>query len=325
MTEIRRHYFLDEYCIIAVERSRRPTDFKLKKEDKSISFCPFCPGNEESTPPAVSVYKDAQILKDEADDIIRGWNVRCFPNLYPALTPDSPEIKEDDGRRVRGFGFHEIIVETPDHDRHPADFTDEEIKLLLKAYADRVQYYSSKEGVKYTSLFRNHGKEAGASLSHPHTQIITTPILPPKIANELSEIKKIGICPYCDIAEKEVKSERLIEENRDWICFSPFFSKSPFEMWILPKGHVSKITEPDEERLGTFAVILRDALRKLKDLLDDPPYNYIFFQVNDPDYHMNIRIQPKISIEAGFEKGTDININTVSPEDAARYLREIQV
>lgn len=322
MTEIRKHYFLDEYCVIAVDRGKRPSDFKTKKESVSGSSenCPFCPGNEEATPLAVAVYKDGEVLKDRKDSLIRGWDVRCFPNLYPAFSPNSPKATDSTWIKQAGYGFHEIVAETPSHIRHPSDLDDDEIKLLIKVYSDRFKYYSSIEGVGYVSLFRNHGREAGASLLHPHTQIISSPILPPKIASELKKIK-LKSCPYCDIVEKESDSERLIEENDDWISFAPFYSRSPFELWILPKKHQSNISKFTEEELNSFAIMLRNSLRRLKEVVGDPPYNYMFFQTNGRKYHFNVRVQPKISIEAGFEKNTEIYINTVVPEDAAKYLK----
>ncbi len=324
MTEIRKHYFLDEYCIIAVDRGKRPSDFKKSGKDDvgSSSNCPFCPGNEESTPPAVAVYKGGAVLKDEKDSIVRDWDVRCFPNLYPALSPDSSKVKNADAGWIKhaGYGYHEIITETGSHTNHPSDLDDGEIKLLLKVYSDRIKYYSSKEGVAYVSLFRNHGRQAGASLLHPHTQIITSPLMPPKIENELKKIKTKN-CPYCNIVEKEAVSERLIEENEGWICFAPFYSKSPFEMWILPKKHKCNLNRFDQVGLDSFAIILRNTLRRLKDVLGDPPYNYMFFQTGGRKYHFNVRIQPKISIEAGFEKSTEMYINIVPPEDAAKYLK----
>ena len=323
MTEIRKHYFLDEYCIIAVDRGKRPSDFKKPKTDVGDSSnCPFCPGNEDKTPLAEAVYKGGKVLKDENGNLVRDWDARCFPNLYPALGPNGSKTKSDETKWLKqaGYGFHEIVAETKSHTNHPSDLNDDEIKLLVKVYSDRTKYYLSQEGIEYVSLFRNHGREAGASLLHPHTQIISSWLLPPKISNELKKIK-IKSCPYCDIVKKEAESERLIEENEDWICFAPFYSKSPFEMWILPKSHKSNIFRYSKEELDSFAIILRNSLRRLKDVVDDPPYNFMFFQTGGRKYHFNVRVRPKISIEAGFEKNTDIYINIVPPEDAAKYLK----
>jgi len=308
MSEIRKHYFLEKYCIIAGERSKRPTDFiKEREPEPKPETCSFCPGNEDLTPAATAVYryedKEPVILKDEDNKRVKNWEVRCFPNLYPALPG------------------HEIIAETPDHEKHPSDFTDDEIMLLMQVYSDRTKHYLKKDGIKYVSLFRNYGRDAGASLSHPHTQLMPMPFVPPLITQELTAIEEADRCPYCNIVERESGGERVIIENDHWIVFAPYCSRLPFEMWMLPKKHASSITAPD--CLTSLGTTLRDALLKLKTLLDDPSYNYMFFQMDNSSYHLNIRIEPKLSIAAGFEKNTDVFINTMPPEDAAGSLREV--
>ena len=308
MSEIRKHYFLEKYCIIAGERSKRPTDFvKERKPEPKPETCSFCPGNEDLTPAATAVYgyedKQLVIRKDEDNKRVKDWEVRCFPNLYPALPG------------------HEIIAETPDHEKHPSDFTDDEITLLMQVYSDRTKHYLKKDGIKYVSLFRNYGRDAGASLSHPHTQLMPMPFVPPMIMQELTVIGEADRCPYCDIVEQESGGERVIIENDYWIVFAPYCSRLPFEMWMLPKKHVSSITALDD--LTSLGTTLRDTLLKLKTFLHNPTYNYMFFQMDNSSYHLNIRIEPKLSIAAGFEKNTDVFINTMPPEDAARSLREI--
>ncbi|MDY6959288.1 MAG: DUF4921 family protein, partial [Halobacteriota archaeon] len=286
MTELRKHYFLDEYSLIAIERSRRPSDFKAERVDLPGENCPFCLGNEEMTPPAQCVCEDGWMIEDTNEKIIRSWDIRCFPNLYPALTPDTPYVRDDDWDKSCGFGFHEVVVETPCHNRHPADLSDKELRLLFKVYADRVAHYYSKEGIKFVSLFKNFGKDAGASLSHPHTQIICVPLIPPKIKRELTAINSHDGCPYCDIVTREARSKRFITEDDYWISFAPFASRSPFEIWILPKEHTSNITRLDEESLISLGLMVRDMLQRLNRLLGFPHYNYIFFQLDDEGYHL---------------------------------------
>ena len=307
MPEIRKHYFMDKYCIIAGERSKRPTDFhKEKKTEIRPGVCSFCPGNEDLTPAATAVYtyEDGEIVvrKDDNGQRVKDWAIRCFPNLYPALPG------------------HEIIAETPDHEKHPSDFTDEEIALLMQVYAERTSHHLKSS--KYVSLFRNYGRDAGASLSHPHTQLIPMPFIPPILTDELNAIEDAQGCPYCDIVERESGGERVIIEDDEWIVFAPYYSRSPFEIWVLPKRHLNSITALDD--LASLGTMLRDALRKIKILLNDPPYNYMFFQIEDDRYHLNIRIEPKLSITAGFEKNTDVFINTMPPEEAARFFRTHQ-
>ncbi|MEA1895416.1 MAG: DUF4921 family protein [Euryarchaeota archaeon] len=308
MSEVRKHYFLEKYCIIAGERAKRPTDFVKESEtEPKPKTCSFCPGNENLTPAATAVYryegKKLIIQKDEDNKRVKDWEVRCFPNLYPALPG------------------HEIIADTPDHGKHPSDFADDEITLLMQVYSDRTTQHLENNDTEYVSLFRNYGRDAGASLSHPHTQLMPMPFVPPMIMQELTAIEEADRCPYCDIVKQESGRERVIIENDYWIVFAPYCSRLPFEMWMLPKKHVSSITSPD--CLTSLGTTLRDTLLKLKTLLNNPAYNYMFFQIDNSSYHLNIRIEPKLSIAAGFEKNTDVYINTIPPEDAARSLSEI--
>jgi len=293
MTEIRKHYFLDKQCIIADNRSKRPSDFKKKTStEPNNESCPFCPGNEYMNPDTTLMYGTRE-----------KWLLRCFPNLYPVLP------------------MHEVIVETPYHNKHIPDFTDEEINLLMEAYLNRTKHYFNKNDIKYVSIFKNHGKAAGASLSHPHSQIIPMPFVPPSITEEMLAIEEIGHCPFCDIVKQESGGSRVISENEDWIVIAPYYSKTPFEMCILPKNHISNITEVKD--IGLLGITIRDTLTGLKTLLDDPAYNFMIFQMDDNTYHFSIRIESRLSINAGFELNTDVYVNSVSPEKAARLLREV--
>jgi len=308
VSEIRKHYFLEKYCIIAGERAKRPTDFfKEVEPEPGHETCSFCPGNEDLTPAATAVYRykgnKLVIQKDEDNKLVKDWEVRCFPNRYPALPG------------------HEIIAETPDHEKHPSDFTDDEITLLMQVYSDRTTHHLKNNDTEYVSLFRNYGRDAGASLSHPHTQLMPMPFVPPMIMQELTVIEEAGRCPYCDIVEQESGGARVVIENDCWIVFAPHCSRLPFEMWMLPKKHVSSITALED--MASLGTTLRDTLLKLKTFLNNPAYNYMFFQMDRSSYHLNIRIEPKLSIAAGFEKNTDVFINTMPPEAAARSLREI--
>ncbi len=318
--ELRRHYFLDEYCIIAAERKKRPSDFKtseVKKED--IKNCPFCPGNEDKTPPAVAVYTDHGIFADGIERI-RNWRVRVFPNLFAAMVPD-PEIPTGEWIALPGHGYHEVIVDSPDHWDNAADFTKDHMELIMQVYADRYSHYRYMSGINYISIFKNRGDAAGASLSHTHSQVVAIPIMPPLIKKETTAISSSSYCLYCNVVEREQASSRLIAKNDDWILIAPFYSIAPYETWILPKNHINNLEDTTEGQRKSLAMILSDALRRIKSLLEDPPYNYMIFQLPF-DYHLNIRIQPAVSKIAGFERGTGIYINPVPPEQAAAELRQ---
>jgi UDPglucose--hexose-1-phosphate uridylyltransferase len=312
---------LDEYCIIATERGKRPSDFKKEKSSRGDpSKCPFCPGNEGQTPPATAVYTDEGVLDDSDGDRVRPWNARVFPNLYAAMMTE-PLPPSSEWIALAGRGRHEVIVESPDHDKSPADFSQKELELLIKVYRDRYSYHLQAGGAAYVSIFKNWGDVAGASLSHTHSQLVALPIVPPSIKRELSVISSSGFCPYCNIVERESASKRLIAQNRRWIAIAPFFSMSPYETWILPKACISSLQEMDDLTGHDLAALLGDVLKRLKILLDDPPYNCMIFQLPS-GYHMSIRVQPVISKIAGFEKGTGIFINPTPPEMAASELSQ---
>ncbi len=320
---MRRHYFLDDYCIIAAERGKRPSDFKHggTEERSDPRTCPFCPGNEEMTPPAVAVYTDDGIFSD-GEDRVKNWWARSFQNLYPAATlrPETP-TKEWVAEFARGS--HEVIVESPNHEGDPARFSPLELERLVSVYRDRYVNRISQEGIEYVSIFKNWGRVAGASISHTHSQLIALPIVPPALIREMDATTSAPRCPYCSLAEREAASERLIFENEGFVLIAPFCSMVPYETWILPRKHLSSLEGLDPADLQDLGQILGEALRRLGRLLSGPPYNYSISQLPDPRYHLNIRIQPAISTVAGFEKNTGIFINTVPPEEAAQELRVV--
>jgi len=310
---------LEEYCVIAKERARRPTDFIRPREARASKECPFCPGNEEMTPKAVAAYRDDGVFVD-GDTRIRGWWARCIPNMYPAMVP-GPVAPTLEWVAMPARGGHEVIIESPDHDSSPATFDDEMVIRMISVYADRYRHHTD-QGSSYVSIFKNWGREAGASLSHTHTQLIALPLIPPLVMREISAISSMPACPYCNIAEREAGSERFIFREGEWVCIAPFCSQTPYEMWILPFRHISNLLEIEESMRADLGRALKEALRRLSALLNDPPYNYMLFQMSS-GYHLNIRIQPAITKIAGFEKNTGIYINPVPPEQAASELRSV--
>ncbi len=319
MPEIRKHYFLDEYCIIAAERKKRPSDFRMQKAEQGDGkICPFCPGNEEMTPPGAVVYTD-QGVQTEGPERILDWKMRVFPNLFAAMVPSpSPPIAE--WIALPGHGHHEVIVDSPGHNDNPADFSQEQMELLVHAYQDRYAHYCGIGGVKYVSIFKNWGKEAGASLTHTHSQVVALPVMPPLIKRELDLVSSASFCHFCNIVEREMASNRLIARNDNWVLIAPFYSQTPYETWILPRRHIGNLSDIRESERHSLASILSLALKNMRSLLDDPPYNLMIYQLPS-GYHLSIRIQPALAKIAGFERGTGIYINSVPPEQAATELR----
>lgn len=299
----------------------------------------MCVGNESMTPPAVMLYlKDNGGLRTTKDPLAgerpRNWLVRCIPNLFPAFSPPG---EPQDAKQVfsseflgNAIGAHEVIIESPNHDEDPADAQLPQLKLLIHAYIDRLKELSAKPYVKYVSIFRNYGQLAGASLSHAHSQVIATPMVPPMIQEEIDASKEFyeehGKCVFCDIIEQERKGPRLVYDSSDFVVFAPYASIHPMEFWLFPKKHAANILDLSDSEVAALAKTLKACLRALKDLVNDPPYNYGFhLALNkdaEPYYHWHLEVHPKLSIWAGFEITTGIYINTVTPETAAETLRQ---
>lgn len=290
------------------------------------------------TPSAVLVYteSDGKIEKarDENGFRHRNWVIRCFPNLFPAFTPPqetfSGEKIAKNGCLAPAVGHHEVLVESPNHEEHPSDASVSQLMHVVNAYVDRLFELASKPYVQYVSIFRNHGQEAGASLSHAHSQIIATPFVPKIAEEELRASERFwrekGECIFCNIIKRERESPRFITENQDFIAFAPWASANPMEFWIFPKKHTYTILEITENEKASFAKILKVCFSALKSLLNDPPYNFGFHISLDENtrqhYHWHLEVYPKLATWAGFEKSTGVYINTVSPENAAESLRK---
>jgi UDPglucose--hexose-1-phosphate uridylyltransferase len=338
--ELRKDYLLDRWVVIATERSRRPTDFaKQKTEPVKATDCPLCPGNEYMTPPAVLAYFDQnQELKkgeEQRDFRYKDWKIRVIPNLYPAFNP--PDKPMDRGQIVErnnfghAIGHHEVLIESPNHYEQPSDASVQQLINVIEACKDRLNALSQKTYVKYVQIFRNHGLEAGASLSHPHSQIIATPFVPTIVKKEVEASREYfdenGTCFFCDLIKKEMKNDRLIKRTSDFTVFSPYASVHPLEFWIIPNRHMINMLSLSKSETEELAKILRSALKALKELVNDPPYNFgIHLSINQMEkeyYHWHIEVYPHLSIWAGFEKSTGMYINTVTPENAAYELRKL--
>jgi len=340
--ELRKDYLLNRWVVIATERSRRPTDFaKPKQEAAKTATCPMCVGNEHMTPPAVMLYlkQNGEIVKSQdppQGERPKNWLVRVIPNLYPAFSP--PKQPQDQEKIIQNenfayaIGHHEVVIESPDHDEDPADAELPQLELVINAYIDRLRELSAKPYVKYVSIFRNYGLEAGASLSHAHSQIIATPTVPTTIQEEQDASEafytKTEKCVFCDIIEREAKGPRLISQNSDFTVLAPYASINPMEFWIIPKKHAPNILNLTKPEISSFAKTLKTSLSALKDLVNDPPYNYGFHLALNPQakdsYHWHLEVYPKLATWAGFEKSTGIYINTVTPETAADSLKTIK-
>jgi len=333
--EVRKDYLLNRWVVIAKERKKRPTDFVNKETTEKEGICPLCPGNEHMTPPAILTYLSVngklKKAKDQNGLCHKNWLVRVIPNLYPVFDPPTKEnetIKEGPFLK-RPVGHHEVFVESPCHTEHPGTARVSQLIYTINAYLDRLTVLSQKSYVQNLVIFRNHGREAGASLSHAHTQLIASPILPTIIDEELEASEnyynKNNECLFCNILNKEKEGSRFIWENSSFVVFTPWASVNPLEFWLIPKRHQSNMVDLTASEVKDLAETMRLCLGGLRSLLNDPPYNFgfhtVLIEAAKDFYHWHLEVYPKLAIWAGFEKSTGMFINTISPEDAATELR----
>ncbi len=331
MPELRKDPVTRRWVIIATERAARPSDFAKAPPDPDTSAtCPFCEGREDKTPPEIVAIRRPGTAANTP-----GWQVRVVPNKYPALRIEgSPEVSVHGVfEGMGGVGAHEVIVETPNHASHPSVMSPGEFASVLWMYRERYRDLDGDERFKYLLLFRNHGRTAGASLAHPHSQLIALPIVPKRAMEEMEGAQayfaREGRCIYCDVLRQEQEAQtRVVWQNDEFIAFVPYAAWCPFELWIIPKHHVASFGEIQDSRILPLAEALQQVLGRLYAVLGNPPYNYIIHTAPYDNnvgrfYHWHIEVLPRLSYVAGFEWGSGFYINTVPPEDAARYLREV--
>lgn len=330
MPELRKDPVLGRWVIISKERSKRPTDFLVEKAETIGGFCPLCPGHEASTPPAVFAFRNDQ----ETNNDLPGWQVRVVPNKFPALVIEGDLDKEAEGLydKMNGIGAHEVIIETPDHGVDFTYLSVEDMALVFKAYKSRIEDLAMDQRFKYVMIFKNHGKAAGASLEHSHSQLVALPVLPMLLDSELegatSYYQYKERCIFCDIIKQELTHEiRVVCQNDNFVTITPFAPKTPFEMWVLPKKHSSSYRGQSEEMFISLAQIFRESLQRLDRCIPGVPYNYVLHTQplrsdNLEYFHWHFEIVPKLTSIAGFEWGSGFYINPMPPEEAATFLRE---
>ena len=266
-----------------------------------------------------------------------GWELRVVPNKFPALQVEGTLDRQPDGMfdRMNGIGAHEVIIETPHHDRSLASMSEPEIERVLWAYRERIVDLKRDSRLRYILVFKNHGAAAGATLEHTHSQLIALPIVPDFLRQELSgarrhfEVKER--CVFCDVVHEDLlDGRRIIQENADIVALAPYAPRFPFETWLLPKRHGSNFEEAPRHEYETLARILKDTLQRMNRALESPPFNLIihnapFTESAHDFYHWHVEIMPKLTKVAGFEWGSGFYINPTAPEEAADVLREVVI
>jgi len=330
MSELRKDPVTGRWVIISQERGGRPLQEEKPAQKIDHKSCPFCEGNEKLTPS--EIYAVGKVGRHKNST---GWDIRVIPNKFPALRVEGEVLTRGENMydKMNGIGAHEVIIETPEHSKSGALLSVEQYKSILLTYAERINDLKKDLRMEYILIFKNHGLSAGATLEHPHSQLIATPIVPKKVLEELSSAKKYfefkGRCVFCDMINTELNSNsRVVYENDNFIAFCPFASRFPFEIWVLPRSHDSAYEDISEKEAAELARALKTVLGKLNEALSNPDYNYILHnwphKSNDRNiFHWHIEIMPKLTKIAGFEWGSGFYINPTSPEDAAKFLREV--
>jgi UDPglucose--hexose-1-phosphate uridylyltransferase len=328
VSEIRKDPLSHTWVIIATERQKRPSDL-LAPPDETYhqKSCPLCQEAQEPPPPG-------ETRPGKVDPKTGKWLTRVLPNKYPALTPNQ-SIEQDEvsplGHYLTGVGGHEIILDTLEHEATLATMDKKQLEAVLQTYQDRFFEWKKDPRLAYVLIFRNYRQAAGASLSHPHSQVIATPIIPPRLFEELREAKEYykiySHCLLCEIIKEESSSIRMVYENKNILIFTPYASRFPFEVYFIPKKHQASFEEADEATLTDLADAFDLFFSAFSKLLHDPPFNYMLHvsPLRTPGllyYHWHIELIPRLARPAGFEFGSGIFINPISPENAAQALRE---
>lgn len=301
-SEIRKHYYLDRYVVIAPKRNLKPDSFGGVSSPHKI---------ETASSPAIENDPSIYEVKDKAGR----WQVKVIDNLYPALSLDNP----------KAYGKQEIVIETPEHNLEFSELSIPHIEQIFQVYAHRIKALNDIKDIRYVSVFKNDGPRAGASIAHAHSQIAAVPIIPPHLASESAQIEayrsKYESCPHCDVINWETQQKvRVIQEDKHLLAISPYAGRYPFGAWLMPRRHVTNFTELAPEELHSMAVILK----KITSALDKAGISFNFFLHDSlPEFqnHFILQVEPRGTPWAGFEISTGLIINPVAPEYAASWYR----
>jgi UDPglucose--hexose-1-phosphate uridylyltransferase len=332
MAELRQNMATKDWVIISTERAKRPDAYVEKHKpvitETQLFFdpnCPFCPGNEEI---------DLEVTRtpDTSD-----WQTRVVKNKFPALSEQGVVSRTFDGvhRSISGVGYHEVVVEHPRHNTTLALMKPNAIKIFLQTLYWRGWEMQKDDRIEQVIYFKNHGPQAGASLRHPHSQIIGLPVVPNDIRRRIEEARRYfddtGYCVYCTMMQDEIKNKaRLVALSKHFVAFVLYAAPAPFHIWIIPRKHSVSFLYSQDDELFDLAMVIRDVLRRLYVGLRDPAYNLIIRtapvkEISNDYLHWYVTIVPRLSRSAGFELGSGIFINPSIPEESAEFLRKIKI
>jgi UDPglucose--hexose-1-phosphate uridylyltransferase len=323
MSQLRLNPLTGRWVTIVADRAERPTDFAprvAQVEADPGRPCPFCPGHEEDTPPALETVSESG-----------EWQVRVVPNRYPAFAGDEPFTVRTTGpvhTEAEASGIHEVLVYSRDHHATLATLTDQQVGNVMDVLRRRFIEHAEAPGVRYTQAIVNHGRESGASLAHPHGQLLGMPFVPGELLDEERAFGRFhGGCILCATVEAEIADPvRVVLADEDCVVVSPYWAGSPYELLVIPRHHAVHLQDDTAETVAAVGRRLRDAIKALNAKLGDVAFNLVLHTAphqHQGPFHWHIHIWPKMVTVAGFERGTGVMINIVSPEDAAAELRSV--
>lgn len=328
MPELRQNMVTKEWVIIASERAKRPNAF-IESESHALieelpehdSTCPFCIGNEE--------------IDLEVDRMPREgpWQTRVVKNRFPALDSEGAPLRTVDGvrRRINGIGHHDVVIEHPKHNTTLALMTTDEIQTVLETFQRRGRIIAKDPRIEHVTYFKNHGQRAGASLYHPHSQIIALPVVPNSVRRRIEESRRhfddTGVGLVQSMLEDELSSgARIITESDHFAVFVLYAALSPFHMWIVPRQSRDSFLDAEPHEIFDLAGVIKNILQRIYKGLRDPDYNMIIRsgpvkETGSAYFHWYISLVLRVDRLAGFEMGSGMHINTLPPEEAATFLR----
>lgn len=324
MSQMRLNPLTGRWVTIVAERAERPSDFAPRASEIETGPgqpCPFCPGHEEAALPSIEIV-----------DAGGTWRMRVIPNRYPAFHGESGFVVHHLGPvhvTAEASGIHEVLVYTPEHEGRLDQLDDEQAEELMFVLQRRLAAHAASPEVRYTQVIVNHGREAGASLAHPHAQILGLPFVPGEILDEERAFARFaGGCVICTTVEAELAAgHRVVFATDDVVCITPFWSGAPYELLLMPRRHEMHLQDADPESLRGMGRAIRDALAHLESAIGDVAFNLGFHTApheHSGQYHWHVHLWPNLVTQAGFERGTGVMINVMPPERAAETLRAVR-
>ena len=330
MSKVRKDYFSESFVLFTNEK---PDKIKKLKKVVKKKDCPYCPGNERITGPAdlVLISKEGTLAKlaDEDESFVKDWTVRVFLNKDAIVSPDEERIFSDYPQYSEpAIGYHYVVVLSQKHTIDVSEIGIEQWTNILTTVQDKSRWLYSQKHVSYVAVYMNHGVEAGAEIEHPHLQIVSLPTVPPVIEAEAKFMKKPlrekGICPMCVIVKEEESSKRIIGKTENFVMFAPWASKHPYEYWIFPRQHEVSFVKSTQKGISELSEVIHKSIESLTKTLGIVAFNLVVHsspeKKTSKQIHWHIEIYPRIETKTGLEISSNIQVNKILPEEAAKKL-----